>query len=93
MTVEVTTSANLSCIVNGFEVDGVSYRWEVTQAKGVMGSASRLRHVTTPHLLLTNVTTSVAYRCIVTDSIGNTAVSEFSYITVVGEFYNRAIIS
>jgi len=90
LTVEVKTSASLLCMVNGFEVDNVSYSWEVTRTTGIMSSTSRLHHVTTPHLLLNNVTTSAAYRCIVTNSNGNTAVSAFSYVTVVGEFYDRA---
>lgn len=80
-TVEVTTSITLLCLANGFEVDSVSYAWEVSQ----VGGGVRPLNVTSSHLLLNNVTTSAAYRCTVTKSNGTMAVSEFSYVTVVGK--------
>lgn len=84
LTVEITTSVSLSCVVDGFRVSNLSYLWEVTQIREG-AEASQLHNATSLHLLLQNVTTSTACRCIVTNSIGTTAVSAFSYITVVGE--------
>lgn len=88
VTVEITTSVNLSCIANGYDVDNVIYAWEVSQIRaGAEASLSQLHNATSPHLLLNNVTTPAAYRCIATNRInsGTMAVSEFSYITVVGK--------
>ena len=85
-TVEVTTSVSLSCVVNGFEMDNVSYIWEVSETGGGT-EASWQRSATSSHLLLNNVTTSAAYRCIATNSSGTIAISAISYITVVGKLF------
>ena len=84
LTVEVTTSVILSCMVDGFQMDNVSYAWEVSETAGGM-EASQLHDSTSSRLLLNNMTTSSAYRCIATNSSGKIAISPFSYITVVGK--------
>lgn len=84
VTVEITTSVNLSCMANGYEVDGVSYAWEVSQIREE-AEASQLHSANSPRLLLNNVTASAAYRCVVTNRSGSIAISAFSYITVVGK--------
>lgn len=84
LTVEATTSVNLSCIASGYEVDSLRYAWEVIQIREEI-EPSRLHNATSSHLLLNNITTSAAYRCVVTSDIGTTAISEFSYITVLGK--------
>ena len=84
--VEVTTSVQLSCVVNGFEMHNVSYVWEVSETGG--GAEASWQHIaTSSHLLLNNVTNSAVYRCIVTNSSGTIAISAISYITVVGKLF------
>ena len=86
LTVEVTTSVSLSCVVNGFQMDNVSYVWEVSETGG--GEETSWQHnATSSQLLLNNVTNSAAYRCIATNSSGTIAISAISYITVVGKSF------
>ena len=85
VTVEITTSVDLSCTASGYGMNGVRYTWEVIQIReGV--EPSKLHNVTSSHLSLMNVTTSAGYRCVVTTDIGTTASSAYSYITVVGQW-------
>ena len=92
-TVEITTSVNLSCIASGYEVDSLRYAWEVIQIREEV-EPSRIHDATSSHLLLNNITTSAAYRCVVTSSdIGTTAISAFSYITVVGKWQKNCLIT
>ena len=95
LTLEVTTSASLSCIVDGFELENVSYMWRVTQIKDGEELMYQLQNATTPLLLLNNITASVAYQCIATNGSGVVATSAFSYITVVGKqvFHIHAIVN
>ena len=87
LTVEVTTSVSLSCVVNGFQMDNVSYVWEVSET-GRGAEASWQQHsATSSNLLLSNVTNSAAYRCIATNSSGTIAISAITYITVVGKLF------
>ena len=84
--VEVTTSVSLSCVVNGFEMENVSYAWEVSQPGGGV-EVSQVDNATSSHLLLNNMTASAAYRCIATNSSGTFARSAFSNITTVGKLF------
>ena len=84
LTVEVSTSVILSCMVDGFQMDNVSYVWDVSETAGGM-EASQLHNSTSSRLPLNNVTASKAYRCIATNSSGKIAISPFSYISVAGK--------
>ena len=88
LTVEVTMSVKLSCIVNGFMVDNMNYSWEVTQV-GERAEVTQLSNTTSSHLLLQNVSTSTGYRCVITNSSGTITASPFSYVTIVGKLSGK----